>query len=409
MNSSIEIVMRKIGELKPYENNPRHNDMAVDAVAASIQQFGFKNPVIIDKDGVIVAGHTRYKAAKKLGITDIPCISADDLSDEQIKAFRLADNKTAELAEWDEDLLGKEMQGIINIDMSQFGFSVGEDELGEEMQDDKYTLKVKIPQYEITGECPEISDMLDSSKAEEYKKNFGADRVIIFDKQAAYDRADTMDNFNDHRAIIYARNECWRIAEELGLKYFLMLDDDYKSIDYRYEEDGKLKYKPSHDFDRVFEDMIQFLEVSGADTVAFCQGGDFVGGVDGGNFHKGLLRKAMNSFFCKTDTPIEYRGTMNEDVVTYTTLSSRGHLFFSNTQYCVVQLPTQSLSGGMTDAYKEGGTYLKTFYAIMSMPSAVKVSMMYTTHKRIHHRINWEHTAPKILNEKWRKERKEDT
>lgn len=167
MNSSIEIVMRKIGELKPYENNPRHNDMAVDAVAASIQQFGFKNPVIIDKDGVIVAGHTRYKAAKKLGITDIPCISADDLSDEQIKAFRLADNKTAELAEWDEDLLGKEMQGIINIDMSQFGFSVGEDELGEEMQDDKYTLKVKIPQYEITGECPEISDMLDSSKADE--------------------------------------------------------------------------------------------------------------------------------------------------------------------------------------------------------------------------------------------------
>lgn len=167
MNSSIEIVMRKIGELKPYENNPRHNDMAVDAVAASIQQFGFKNPVIIDKDGVIVAGHTRYKAAKKLGITDIPCISADDLSDEQIKAFRLADNKTAELAEWDEDLLGKEMQGIINIDMSQFGFSVGEDELGEEMQDDKYTLKVKIPQYEITGECQEISDMLDSSKADE--------------------------------------------------------------------------------------------------------------------------------------------------------------------------------------------------------------------------------------------------
>lgn len=247
---------------------------------------------------------------------------------------------------------------------------------------------VTVPAIKKAGYTGKIYFIIDDEdeQTEEYKKNFGADRVIIFDKQAAYDRADTMDNFNDHRAIIYARNECWRIAEELGLKY-----------------------KPSHDFDRVFEDMIQFLEVSGADTVAFCQGGDFVGGVDGGNFHKGLLRKAMNSFFCKTDTPIEYRGTMNEDVVTYTTLSSRGHLFFSNTQYCVVQLPTQSLSGGMTDAYKEGGTYLKTFYAIMSMPSAVKVSMMYTTHKRIHHRINWEHTAPKILNEKWRKERKEDT
>lgn len=177
MNSSIEIVMRDIGELTPYENNPRNNDIAVDAVAASIQQFGFKNPVIIDKDGVIVAGHTRYKAAQKLGITDIPCISADDLSDEQIKAFRLADNKTAELAEWDEDLLGKEMQEIINIDMSQFGFSVGEDKLGEEMQDDKYTLKVKIPQYEITGECPEISDMLDSSKADELIQEVEAEDI----------------------------------------------------------------------------------------------------------------------------------------------------------------------------------------------------------------------------------------
>ena len=84
---------------------------------------GFLVFLVYLKVNMIVAGHTRYKAAKKLGITDIPCISADDLSDEQIKAFRLADNKTAELAEWDEDLLGKEMQGIINIDMSQFGFS----------------------------------------------------------------------------------------------------------------------------------------------------------------------------------------------------------------------------------------------------------------------------------------------
>ena len=105
MNNNISIVMRRIDDLIPYENNPRNNDMAVDAVAASIQQFGFKNPVIIDKDGVIVAGHTRYKAAKKLGIVEIPCVSADDLTDEQIKAFRIADNKTAELAEWNEDLL----------------------------------------------------------------------------------------------------------------------------------------------------------------------------------------------------------------------------------------------------------------------------------------------------------------
>lgn len=243
----------------------------------------------------------------------------------------------------------------------------------------------------------------EDDQADLYREKFGADKVVAFDKQAAYDRADTMDTFNDHRAIIYARNESFRIAKELGLTYFLMLDDDYKSIDYRYADKGALRYKAVRDFDRIFEDMLDFLDASGADTVAFAQGGDFVGGLQGGNFKKGLLRKAMNSFFCRTDRPIEFRGTMNEDVVTYTTLSSRGHLFFSYTGFAVIQLPTQSLSGGMTDAYKEGGTYLKTFYAVMSMPNAVSVGMMYTKHKRIHHRIDWEACAPKILNEKWRK------
>lgn len=221
VNSSIEITMRKIEELTPYENNPRNNDMAVDAVAESIKQFGFKNPVIIDKDGVIVAGHTRYKAAKKLGITDIPCISANDLSDEQIKAFRLADNKTAELAEWDEDLLGKEMSGIINIDMSQFGFSVGEDELGEEVQDDKYTLKVNIPQYEITGDCPEISDMLDSSKADELIEEINSTKNIPNDVKDFLIQAARRHNVFNYRNIAeyyaHAEPEVQKLFEKSAL------------------------------------------------------------------------------------------------------------------------------------------------------------------------------------------------
>lgn len=220
-NSSIEITMRKIEELTPYENNPRNNDMAVDAVAESIKQFGFKNPVIIDKDGVIVAGHTRYKAAKKLGITDIPCISANDLSDEQIKAFRLADNKTAELAEWDEDLLGKEMSGIINIDMSQFGFSVGEDELGEEVQDDKYTLKVNIPQYEITGDCPELSDMLDSSKADELIEEINSTENIPSDVKEFLIQAARRHNVFNYRNIAeyyaHAEPEVQKLFEKSAL------------------------------------------------------------------------------------------------------------------------------------------------------------------------------------------------
>ena len=257
-----------------------------------------------------------------------------------------------------------------------------------------------------TGKVFFIIDNEDDQE-ELYKNKYGTDNVIIFDKQAAYDRADTMDNFNDHRAIIYARNECWRIAKEKQLKYFLMLDDDYTSISYRYEKNCKLKAKRVHNLDKVFEDMIQMLETSGADSIAFAQGGDFVGGIDGGNFKKEVIRKAMNSFFCKADKPIEFKGTMNEDVVTYTTLSNMGHLFFTITKYCVIQLATQSLSGGMTAAYKEGGTYLKSFYAVMSMPSAVHVDIINTAHKRIHHKINWNRTTPKILNEKWKKQKGE--
>lgn len=117
----MNIVEKKLSELKPYENNPRKNDEAVEYVANSIKEFGFKVPIVIDKDGVIVAGHTRYKAAKQLKLKTIPCIIADDLNEEQIKAFRLADNKTAELAGWDFPLLDMELAEL-NMDMEQFGF-----------------------------------------------------------------------------------------------------------------------------------------------------------------------------------------------------------------------------------------------------------------------------------------------
>ena len=117
----MNIVEKKLSELKPYENNPRKNEEAVEYVANSIREFGFKVPIVIDKDGVIVAGHTRYKAAKQLKLKTVPCIIADDLNEEQIKAFRLADNKTAELAGWDFPLLDMELAEL-NMDMEQFGF-----------------------------------------------------------------------------------------------------------------------------------------------------------------------------------------------------------------------------------------------------------------------------------------------
>lgn len=119
----MKIIDTPLEQLKPYENNPRNNENAIDAVANSIKEFGFKVPIVVDKDGVIVAGHTRYEAARKLGMTTLPCIVADDLTPEQVKAFRIADNKTGEKASWDEELLSKELSDILDdFDMTDFGF-----------------------------------------------------------------------------------------------------------------------------------------------------------------------------------------------------------------------------------------------------------------------------------------------
>ena len=132
----MKIVNLKTEQLIPYINNPRHNDDAVDKVASSIKEFGFKVPIVINKDNVVVTGHTRLKAAKKLGIEEVPCIIADDLTDAQIKAFRIADNKVSEYAEWNKDLLKVELEQLeemdfdldeLNIDYSDFDLDIGED------------------------------------------------------------------------------------------------------------------------------------------------------------------------------------------------------------------------------------------------------------------------------------------
>ena len=133
----MKIIMMKTDDLIEYDNNPRHNDEAVDAVANSISEFGFKVPIIITSDNIIVAGHTRLKASKKLGLSEVPCIIANDLTEEQIKAFRLADNKTSELATWDFDALMEELDNI-DMDMLQFGFEDLYDDIPDNAEDDDF-------------------------------------------------------------------------------------------------------------------------------------------------------------------------------------------------------------------------------------------------------------------------------
>lgn len=159
----MNILELELNKLKPYENNPRNNEEAVEPVANSIKEFGFKVPIVIDKDNVIIAGHTRYKAAKKLKLDKIPCIIADDLTEEQIRAFRLADNKVSEVATWDYNALNFELENIINIDMAIFDFDMSgiTDTFGTDFElpdDDKpqtrtITLSLAEEQYQIAMNC----------------------------------------------------------------------------------------------------------------------------------------------------------------------------------------------------------------------------------------------------------------
>lgn len=137
----------KTEDVKPYENNPRINDGAVEATANSIKEFGWKQPIVVDKEGVIIAGHTRLKAAKKLGMEEIPVLVAKDLSSEQADAYRLADNKTGEISEWNMDMLGDELSQIEDIDMTDFGFDDEDLELQDENTD--------AEDDEFDGEIPE--------------------------------------------------------------------------------------------------------------------------------------------------------------------------------------------------------------------------------------------------------------
>lgn len=154
----MDVKEMRVADIIPYENNPRKNEGAVDAVAASIKEFGFKVPIVIDSENVVVAGHTRLKAAEKLGLESVPVVVADDLTEEQVKAYRLADNKTAELAGWDFEALDIELFDIDKIDMEQFGFAedqeVNIDDLFSEAEP-----KEKEPQTITCPHCGEVIEL----------------------------------------------------------------------------------------------------------------------------------------------------------------------------------------------------------------------------------------------------------
>ena len=259
-----------------------------------------------------------------------------------------------------------------------------------------------LHKHGYTGEIYLVVDNEDMQQAK-YIENFGKDSVIIFDKKAVAERIDTMDNTGKRLSPVFARNEIFNIAKRMGYTHFWILEDDYNDFRFRLVRNGLFTALYVNNLDEIIGYMLDFLDSTNALTICFAQGGDYIGGAGSRVFKHKLTRKAMNTYFCRTDRPISFPGRINEDVNAYVINAIRGNLLFTIGKLCIDQPTTQSNAGGMTDEYLASGTYVKSFYTVMLAPSCVKISTLGMTHQRIHHKVYWNNCAPKILNPKWKK------
>jgi hypothetical protein len=268
---------------------------------------------------------------------------------------------------------------------------------------DNIKTDVSLMKSGYTGEIFYIvSD--DDKSIEKYKEKYG-DKVIIFSKEEIAKTFDEADDGKKKNAVIYARNACFEIAKKIGYKYFIELDDDYLEFWYRHNNKNEYGNWKIKNLDNVFEYVFEFLKNTPTKSIALAQGGDYMGGFLGRFGRKILLhRKCMNSFFCCTDKPFLFLGRINEDVNTYTRLANTGDLFFTISTLQLNQSQTQSNEGGMTDFYLASVTYVKSFYTVMFMPSAVKVKDMGRNSRRMHHSIKWDNAVPKIISQKHKKD-----
>lgn len=249
---------------------------------------------------------------------------------------------------------------------------------------------------------------------DEYKKRYG-DHIIQFSKAPMVGTFDLFDNFPQRNTVNFARNMCFRKARELGIKYFAEFDDDYNNFTFRYLKDGdngpgtSLGTMQIKDFDTVCDIMIEFLDNTNSRCIAMAQNGEMQGGALGKVWLFHARRKSMNTFFFKvTDNPEEdvwFVGRMNDDVNTYVNGGRHGELWYQNARLNVNQGITQANKSGLTDMYKQFGTYNKSFYTIMLDPSSVKVGILGVGEHagRMHHRIFWNYAVPMLLSEKWKK------
>ena len=252
-----------------------------------------------------------------------------------------------------------------------------------------------------------VSD--DDTQINQYKKNFSENNLVIYSKREYIGKFDYMDNRIDKlSSAVFSRNAVFDIAKKLGYPFFLVLDDDYINFSYRYMQNNKLRGKILRkSLDKILYLYKETLKaLPNIHSLAMSQAGDFIGGNMTRAFSYRRLRKIMNVFFCATDRRFEFFGRLNEDVNVYTKLGNIGYLFITIPEISIVQLITQRNEGGLTSSYLELGTYIKTFYTLLAMPSSVKIGIIQDTFSRIHHQINWKFTIPYILPDEVKKYKK---
>jgi hypothetical protein len=253
-----------------------------------------------------------------------------------------------------------------------------------------------------TGDVYIIVDDLDPTIGE-YKSKFG-DKVVVFDKKKSAESFDVGDNFKNYISTSYVRNVMHDIAKDLGIRYFIQLDDDYTTFGYKFNKECEYKARRTKNLDEIFNLMCMIVDIPVVKSFAMAQGGDYIGGKNS-RFGKKItfFRKVMNSFVCRVDKPFKFLGRMNEDVNMYLVNGRKGEIFFTTNFISLSQVATQKGKGGMSDIYLDRGTYVKSFYSIMYCPSCVDIAMMGTERRRIHHRISWKNAVPCIMSEKYLK------
>ena len=248
-----------------------------------------------------------------------------------------------------------------------------------------------------TGKIVVVIDNEDSQAQEYYDKY---EFVEMFNKAEIAATFDEADNFNDRRAIIYARNACFDIAEKLGYKYFIELDDDYTYFEYRMYNNIRQVPVQVRDMDAVLLALLDFYKKTSFATISMAQGGDFIGGKQNKMATSPtIFRKCMNSFICSTDRRFQFVGRVNEDVNTYVKQQSIGLLMGTIPFVALGQKTTQKNKGGMTGLYLDNGTYVKSFYTVLFSPSCCTIKPMGDKHMRLHHSIKWDYAVPKIISE----------